>query len=161
MTVGAPKRRPLRSRGGGLDHGATRGARESAARSGLAPTPRVEPALGGAGVRDGRERMPSPDLAFERHGHVEEDGGGQLEDGVPRPIVDAAKQPYSRQLVQLIRDLVERHLAVQVVEAVRRAAAVLASPGASTPERLWRLDSGALAAIEADWRAIQGQGSGL
>ncbi len=46
-------------------------------------------------------------------------------------------------------------------EAVQRAAAVLASYGVSTPQLLLGLDAGALAAIEADWRAIQGQGSGL
>lgn len=46
-------------------------------------------------------------------------------------------------------------------EAVEKAAAVLASHGVSTPEHLHALDGSALAAIEADWRAIRGQGSGL
>lgn len=47
------------------------------------------------------------------------------------------------------------------VEAIQRAAAVLASYGVSTPEHLQGMDAPALAAIEADWRAIQGQCSGL
>jgi hypothetical protein len=46
-------------------------------------------------------------------------------------------------------------------EAVQKVAAVLASHGVSTPEQLQAMDASALAAIEADWRAVQGQGSGL
>ena len=46
-------------------------------------------------------------------------------------------------------------------EAVPKAAAVLASHGVGTPEELRELDADALAAVEADWRAIAGQGTGL
>jgi hypothetical protein len=46
-------------------------------------------------------------------------------------------------------------------EAVQEAAAVLASHGVSTPGELRGRGADAFAAIEADWRAIQGHGSGL
>ena len=46
-------------------------------------------------------------------------------------------------------------------EAVQRAAAVLASYGVTTPEQVRVLDSETMSAIEADWRTIPGQGSGL
>jgi hypothetical protein len=71
--------------------------------------------------------------------------------GSPEAFADAVKN----------RQRTSTRSGILKAEAVKLAAEVLRKHGIMTPADLRELDAKALAALEADWRAITGQGSGI
>jgi hypothetical protein len=92
------------------------------------------------------------------------EGGGDAKVDAPEDLlafIDGCGSPDAFAEAVKNRQRTSSRSGILKAEAVQKAAAVLASHDVSTPEQLRGLDADALAATEADWCGIEGQGSGL